>query len=324
VKRREFNTLLGGAAVWPLTARAQHSGIPVIGFLRSTPAAGFAHLVDALRQGLGESGFVEGQNIAIEYRWADHHHDRLPALAADLVGHQVSVIVGNSVSAQAAMAVTSVTPIVFVAGLDPVRTGLVGSLNRPGGNVTGVVFDVIELTAKRLALLHELVPKAALIGVLSDPKLPDSETELGQIEQAARAIGRQILIVKVVSEREIDAAFAAFVTAGAGALLVGAGPLFLTQLRQLIALSSRNGLPASYVTRQYPEAGGLMSYGPSQTDAYRRAGIYVGRILKGAKPVDLPVELPTKFDLVINLKTAKALGLEIPATLLARADEVIE
>jgi putative ABC transport system substrate-binding protein len=245
-------------------------------------------------------------------------------LAADLVGHQVSVIVGNSVSAQAAMAVTSVTPIVFVAGLDPVRTGLVGSLNRPGGNVTGVVFDVIELTAKRLALLHELVPKAALIGVLSDPKLPDSETELGQIEQAARAIGRQILIVKVVSEREIDAAFAAFVTAGAGALLVGAGPLFLTQLRQLIALSSRNGLPASYVTRQYPEAGGLMSYGPSQTDAYRRAGIYVGRILKGAKPVDLPVELPTKFDLVINLKTAKALGLEIPATLLARADEVIE
>jgi putative ABC transport system substrate-binding protein len=324
MRRRDFITLLGGGvAAWPLVARAQQPA-PIIGFLRSTGADASAHLVEAFRRGLLETGFVEGQNVVIEYRWADDQRQVLPGLAADLVRRQVAVIVGNSVSVQAAMAVTAETPIVFVVGLDPARTGLVTSLNRPGGNVTGVVFDTIEVSAKRLGLLHELVPKAVVIAVLLDPNLPDFETELTSAEAAGRAIGRQILILKIERESQFNAAFSTIAQAGAGALLVGSGPLFLTHRLQIVALAARHALPASYVTRQYPEAGGLMSYGPSQTDAYRRAGIYVGRILKGTKPGDLPVELPTKFDLVINLKTAKALGLDITPTLLARADEVIE
>jgi putative ABC transport system substrate-binding protein len=325
VNRREFITLVGGAAVaWPLAARAQQA-MPVIGFLRTSTASGSAHLVAAFRQGLTESGFVEGQNVAIEYRFADERTDRLPQLAADLLGRQVALIVGNTVSVvQAAKAATTTTPILFVTGSDPVRTGLVASLNRPGGNITGVTFTTIDLAAKQLGLLHELVPNASVIAVLRDPNQPELEAELRAMEEAGHAIGRKILIVKAASEWEFGAAFASMSHAGAGALLVRGGPFFLSQRRQLVALAVRYGLPASYVTRDYAEVGGLMSYGASQTDAYRRAGIYAGRILKGAKPDDLPVDLPTKFELVINLATAKAFGLEIPPMLLARADEVIE
>jgi putative ABC transport system substrate-binding protein len=324
MKRRAFITLLGGAAAWPLLARAQQPAMPVVGFLRSTTEAGSAHLVTAFSQGLNEAGLVQGRNVAIEYRWADDQHERLTALAADLVRRQVAVIVANAVSAQAAKIATTTIPIVAVTGIDPVRMGLVASLNRPGGNVTGVMFTVTDLTAKRLGLLHELVPKAAVIGVLHDPNAPEVEIELRSTEAAGRAIGQQVLIVKAASEREFKAAFGTIVQAGAGALLVLGGPLFLSHRRQLVALAARYALPASYVTRQYPEAGGLMSYGPSQTDAYRRAGIYAGRILKGEKPADMPVQLPTKFDLVINLGTAKAFGFEVPDRLLALADEVIE
>jgi putative tryptophan/tyrosine transport system substrate-binding protein len=325
MRRREFIGLLCGVTVaWPIAARAQQPSIPVIGFLRSTAAVGSEHLVKAFRQGLGEAGFVEGQNIAIEYRWADDQFDRVPGLAADLVHRQVAAIVGNAAVAQVAKAATTAIPIVFVAGLDPVKTGLVPSLNRPGGNVTGVVFDAVELTAKRLGLLNELLRNVTVVGVLLDPTLLDFKSELKDVEEAGRSAGRQTLILKATNEHEINEAFASIVQAKAGAILVGAGPIFLGKRREIIALATQNKLPASYVTRQYPEAGGLMSYGPSQTDAYRRAGIYVGKILNGAKPADLPVELPTKFELVINIKAAQALGIDVPAQLLARADEVLE
>ncbi len=326
MRRRHFLGVLGGAAAtWPLAAHAQQLTMPVIGFLRNTASAGYTHLTDAFRRGLAESGFVVGQDVAIEYRWADNQNNRLPELAADLIRRQVAVIVGaGAVSAKAAMTTTATTPIVMVVGYDPVKGGLVASLNRPGGNVTGVVFDTVELAAKRLGLLHELIPKTAVVGVLLDAAFLDSASEVRDAEDAGRAIGLQTLILKVSNEREIDAAFTRFVQGGVGALLVGSGGFFLSQRRQLVTLATRHAIPASYVTRQYPEAGGLMSYGPSQTDAYRLAGVYVGRILKGAKPADMPVELPTKFDLVINVATAKVLGLEIPPMLLARVDEVIE
>jgi putative ABC transport system substrate-binding protein len=299
--------------------------MPMIGFLRSTQAAGFAYIVDAFRQGLNDVGFVEGKNVAIEYRWADNQQDRLPGLAADLVRRQVAVIVAAGLSAvHAIKAATATKPIIFVIGADPVRTGLVASLNRPGGNITGVVFTSVALAGKLLGLLHELVPKASVIGVLRDPNGPEIEVESRDLEEAGRAIGRQILMVNAANEREFNAAFATVVQAGVGGLLLGGGPFFLSHRRQLVALAGRYALPTVYNQRQYAEAGGLISYGPSQTDAYRRAGIYVGRILKGEKPGDLPVEMGTKFELVINLATAKAFDFDIPPMLLARADEVIE
>jgi putative ABC transport system substrate-binding protein len=325
MRRRDFIILLGGAAAaLPRAARAQQPAMPVVGFLRSTAAADSAHLVSAFRQGLGEAGFVEGQNVAVEYRWADDQRDRLPGLVADLVRRRVAVIVANTAAAQAAKAATATTAIVFLTGSDPVETGLVASLSRPGGNITGLVFTTADLAAKRLGLLHELVPKAAVIAVLLDPNGPGTPAELRGVEEARRAITPQIVVVKAASEPEFNAAFATIVQAGAGALYVGGGPFFLSRRRQIVALVSRHGLPASYVAREYLEAGGLMSYGTSQTDAYRRAAGYAGRILKGAKPADLPVELATKFELVINLASAKGMGLDIPPMLLARADDVIE
>ena len=325
MKRREFITLLGGAtAAWPLAARAQQPAMPVVGFLRSTPATGFAYIVDPFRQGLNDAGFVEGKNVAIEYRWADNQRDRLPGLAADLMRRQVAAIVGAGVpAAQAGKAATATTPIVFIIGADPVKVGLVASINRPGGNITGVVFSIVPW-AKLLGMLHELVPKASIIAVLRDPNGPEVESQSRDLEEAARAIGRQILMVSAANEREFHAAFAKVVQAGAGGLLISASVFFFSQRRQLAALAARHALPTVYSLREYAEVGGLISYGPSQSDAYRRAGVYVGRILKGEKPGDLPVELGTKFELVINLATAKAFGVEIPPTLLALADEVIE
>jgi putative ABC transport system substrate-binding protein len=325
VRRREVITLLGGAAAaWPLAVGAQQAPIPVVGFLRTTAAAGSTHLVGAFRQGLNEAGFVEGQNVAVEYRWADDQDDRIPGMAAELVRREAAVIVANGIAVPAVKAATATIPIVFTTGFDPVRTGLVASLSRPGGNATGVVFTTTDLATKQLGLLHELAPKAAVIAVLGDPNQPELAVELREIEAAGRAIGRQILVVKAANERELNAAFATIVQARADALLVRGSPLFLTRRRQLVALATRHAVLASYVSRDYVELGGLMSYGPSITDAYRRVGIYVGRILKGATPADLPVEMATKFDLVINLATAKAMDLDIPPTLLARADEVIE
>jgi putative tryptophan/tyrosine transport system substrate-binding protein len=325
MQRRQFITLLGSAAAWPMAARAQQPAMPVIGFLRSTSATGFAYIVDAFRQGLNDAGFVEGKNVAIEYRWADNQVDRLPGLAADLVRRQVAAILGaGGVAAQAGKAATATMPVIFVIGADPVSIGLVASLNRPGGNITGVVFPSVALVAKLLAMLHELAPKASIIAVLRDPNGPDVESELRDLEEAGRAIGRQILMVNAANEREFHAAFAKVVQAGAGGLLIGSSPFFISQRRQIVALAGRHALPTMYNQREYPEVGGLISYGPSQSDAYRRAGVYVGRILKGERPGDLPVELGTKFELVINLATAKAFDVEIPPTLLALADEVIE
>jgi putative tryptophan/tyrosine transport system substrate-binding protein len=307
VSRREFITLLGGAAAWPLAAGAQQPALPVVGFLRSTPATGFEYLVNALRQGLNDVGFVEGRNVAVEYRWAENQPDRLPGLAADLVRRQVAAIVASGPGAvQAAKAATTTTPIIFVIGADPVRTGLVASLNRPGGNTTGVVFTLVDLAAKLLGLLQELVPTASVIAVLRDPNGPEADVESRDLEEAGRAIGRQILMVNAAHEREFNAAFETVGQAGAGGLLIGAGPYFLSQRRHLVALAGRHAVPTMYNARQYAEVGGLISYGPSLTDAYRRVGVYVGRILKGEKAGDLPVELASKFELVINLGTAKA------------------
>ena len=324
MKRREFITLLGCAAAWPLAARAQPGTVPVIGFLRTTVAAGSAHLVGAFRQGLNEAGFIEGQNVLIEYRWADDQDSRIPDMAAELVRRQVAVIVANGLAVPALKAATATIPIVFTTGFDPVRTGLVTGLSRPGGNATGIVFTQTDLAAKQLGLLHELAPKAATIAVLGDPNQPELEFELRELESAARVISRQIMILKAANERELNAAFAQIVQARADALLVRGSSFFLTRRRQLVALAIRHALLATYTSREYVELGGLMSYGPSLTDAYRRVGIYAGRILKGATPADLPVEMATKFDLVINLATAKAIDFEFPTTLLARADEVIE
>jgi putative ABC transport system substrate-binding protein len=298
--------------------------MPVVGYLDEATAAADSNEVAAFRQGLNDTGFVERRNVAIEFRWAEGQIDRLPALAADLVRRRVVVIVTDATTTPAAKAATSTIPIVFVSGADPVEAGLVASLDRPGGNVTGVSFAAVPLNPKRLELLHELVPKPALIAVLMNPNTHASEAELRDIEAAARALGRQILIVKAGTESEIDTAFATIVQASAGALFVSANGLYYTRRRQLAALAVRHALPSSFSLREHVVAGGLMSYGANDTDAYRRGGIYVGRILKGAKPGDLPVELPTRYELVFNLATARALKLEIPPALRALADEVIE
>jgi putative ABC transport system substrate-binding protein len=326
VKRREFITLLGGAAAaWPDAAQAQQQqAMPVIGFLRSTPSAPFMHFVAAFQQGLKEEGFVEGQNVAIEYRWADNQLDRLPGLAAELVQRKVAVIVGNTPAALAAKAATATVPIVFVTGSDPVRDGLVASLNRPGGNVTGVSFLAGLTGTKLLELLRQVAPKATTIAVLVNPNSPETVAQRQDVQAAAQAIGQAVIILDVEGVRDIEAAFATFVERGAGALLIGTGPFMNSHRERLAALAAHYRLPAIFSLREFPAAGGLMSYGTSTTDGYRQAGNYVGRILKGEKPGDLPVMLPTKFEFVINLKTAKAFGLEIPDRLLALADEVIE
>jgi putative tryptophan/tyrosine transport system substrate-binding protein len=325
MRRREFIALVGGAAASaPFAAWAQQAAVPVIGFLRSASLADVSGLVTAFRQGLNEAGFVEGQNVAIEFRSAEGQPDRLPALTNDLIRRPVALFVGDALSMLAAKAATTTVPIVFAAGGDPVRQGLVDNLNRPGGNVTGMHFFAGALGAKRLELLRQLVPKATIIAMLVNPNTPNDEAERSDVQAAAQAIGQQLVFLDVSSEREIEIAFAGLGQRGVGALLVGSGPFLNSHRQQVVGLAARHAMPASYSLREYAVAGGLMSYGASLTDAYRQAGIYAGRILKGEKPGDLPVMRSTKFELVLNLKTAATLGIEMPPTLLATADEVIE
>jgi putative tryptophan/tyrosine transport system substrate-binding protein len=326
MRRREFVALLGGAAAtWPLSARAERGAMPVIGVLGSTSAESLKDVLPGFRQGLYETGYVEGQNIAIEYRWAENQIERLPALAAELVRRQVAVIVatGGSVPALAAKAATSTIPIVFMTGEDPVKLGLAVSLAKPGGNLTGMNFFTTEFTAKRLAFLRELVPGAARVAVLVNP-VTASESTLRDVEAAAPAMGLQIQVFKANSISEIDAAFATFVHERPDALFVSSGPFFTSRRVQLVQLATRHAIPATYGQRQFAEVGGLMSYGPNLTEAYRQVGVYTGRILKGAKPADFPVVQPTKFELTVNAQTARMLGLTVPQSLLALADEVIE
>jgi len=324
IGRRGFIVTLGGAAAaWPLAARAQQPALPVIGFLHHDSPDVVAPLDAAFRQGLKEIGFIEGQNVRIEYRWAENHYDRLPELAADLVRRQVAVIIANTPSMQAAKAATATIPIVFVSAYDPVALGLVTSFNRPGGNATGVYFLDAALEAKRAEIVHELVPKAATIALLVESNFPSAETQSREMQEAVRSLGLNLLILKAGTESEIDTAFAALVRESAGALVVAASGFFFRR-EQLLALAARHGVPAVYPWREAAAAGGLISYGTSVTDAYRQGGIYVGHILKGEKPADLPVQQSVKVELVINLKTAKALGLTVSLPLLGRADEVIE
>jgi ABC-type uncharacterized transport system substrate-binding protein len=327
VRRREFIASATCAAGLPsIAARGQQNATPVIGYLHFASPGPFAPLVAALHQGLRETGYVEGQNLAIEYRWAEGSYDRLPALADDLVGRKVDLIAtgGGNVSARAAKSATSTTPVVFAIGDDPVELGLVASLARPGGNVTGVSFLNVELMPKLLELLSELVPRAGVFALLVNPNNPQTERIIRDVQEAARAKGVPFPILKAGSESEIDAAFASLAQLQAGALVIGADAFFTSRREQLVALAARYAVPAIYQWPEFAAAGGLISYGTSLTAVYRRVGIYAGKILKGAKPADIPVEQPTKFELVINLKTAKALGLTVPQLLLARADEVIE
>jgi putative tryptophan/tyrosine transport system substrate-binding protein len=327
VKRREFVTLLGGAvAAWPLAARAQQPVMPAVGYMTSVGPNDRPNLLSAFRRGLAEAGYVEGRNITIEYRFADHQHDRLPALAADLVGRKVAVILaaGGGASILAAKAATTTTPVVFTTGGDPVQEGFVGSFNRPGGNLTGVSWFGSLVSAKALGLLHEVLPNAAVIALLVNPKLPESARAVSDGQEAARALGLQLLVLNASTRDEINAAFATLRQRRADALLVVSDPLFTSRLQQVVTLATRDVIPDMYTNREFVDEGGLMSYGNDIADAYRRAAIQVARILKGEKPGELPVDQATKFELVVNLKTAKALGLTIPEAFLSRADEVID
>jgi putative ABC transport system substrate-binding protein len=326
MQRREFITLLGGAAAWPLVARAQQPPAPVIGLLAVRTLEFDAPLIETFRRGMSEAGYIEGKNVLIEYRWAAGHFDRLPALAEDLVRKQVAVIVtiGGVASARAAKTATSTIPIVFAIGDDPVKFGLVASLNRPEGNLTGASNSYGELAAKQLGLLRELVPSASVIAILANPNEPAGESQISDAQTAARAMAQQLIVFRATTEDEIETAFASVVQQHAGALLLGANPFFVTRISQLTSLATRYALPTMYWRRELVEAGGLVSYGANPTEIYSHIGYYTGKILGGTKPSELPVQLPTKIELVFNLKTARTLGLAIPPTLLAIADEVIE
>jgi len=327
MRRREFISFLAvGVVVLPLTARAQPKRVPVIGLLGSTSADESSRVLDALRAGLKESGFTEGQNVQIDYRWAHGKHGRLPTLAADLVNRQATVIVatGGEPSALAAKAATDKIPIVFVINGDPVSIGLVDSLNNPGGNITGMSLIAPALEAKRLGLLRELVPKSTIVGVLANEGYPDTDRQLAGVETAASELGQQLSIQNVRTEGDLDVAFTALSQSKAEALLVAADPLFSEMHDQIVVLAKRYKIPAIYASREFVAAGGVISYGASEADAHRGAGVYAGKILKGAKPASLPVQLPTKFDLVVNLSAAKALGITLSSSLIARADEIIE
>jgi len=326
MRRREFIGVLSAAAGWPLAARAQQPAMPVIGYFSGRSPESEVPMLAAFREGLKEAGYIEGKNVATEFRWGLGQYDRFPALAEDLVTRRIAVIVtsGGETSALAAKAATTTIPIVFVSGGDPVQAGLVASLNRPGGNITGVTNLLSALSGKQVGLLQKLVPKASTIGLLMNPNEPTSETQVGDVQVAAREIGAQLIVLRASTERDIDAAFATLVEQRTGALILGTSPLFVTQADKLIALAARHTVPVMYFRREFAAAGGLASYGSGTAETYSQLGVYAGRILKGEKPADLPVVQSTKFELVINLKTAKALGIDVPPTLLARADEVIE
>jgi putative tryptophan/tyrosine transport system substrate-binding protein len=326
MQRRQFITFLGSAAAWPLAARAQQPALPVIGYLGAQSPAAFASRLRAFRQGLGETGYVEGRNVAIEFRWAQGQQNRLSALAADLVGRQVAVIVapGGAPGALAAKSATATIPIVFEMGADPIAMGLVGSLNRPGGNLTGVSSLNVEVTPKRLEILHELVPTAAVVAVLINPTSPTAESQLRDLQAAARALGLQLHVLHAGTERDFDTVFVTLLQLRAGGLVVASDGFFGTHGEQLAALTVRHAVPAIHQSRDFSIAGGLISYGGNFVESHRQAGVYTGRILKGENPADLPVQLVTKVELFINLKAAKTLGITVPLSLLGRADEVIE
>jgi putative ABC transport system substrate-binding protein len=326
MRRRDFIALVSGAAfARPAAAQAQQPAMPVIGFLSAVSPGPFAHRIAAFHQGLNDAGYVEGRNVAIENRWAEERYDRLPALATDLVDRRVEVIVTyTDAAALAAKTATTTIPIVFINGGDPVRAGIVPSLNRPGGNVTGASFFGVDLAPKQLALLHEVVPKAAVVALLVDENVPDAVTGVSAVQEAARILGLQLVVLKARTASDIDTAFATLVRERAGALVVGTGALLTNRRKQIVALAARHALPTIYPFREFSADGGLISYGNNVPDTFRQGGVYAGRILKGDRPANLPVILSTKFECVINLKTAKAMGIEIPPNVSARADEVIE